>query len=206
MDPAAYSVNYRLLCLKQGDRPLEDHVQDFLELAHLSDFPDHALVAFFRVNLNESLREWLPPASRCWTLLGFVEETLRVSGSPPTVGVLEDDAPPTKILPLSATIRLSTPVLTYTLPTSSASEPVCPAPAILEPARPTSSVRRRKRTRASASQSTPAPVCEPEPASPTVNQPEPLAPVVPEPAPVASTVPEPAPVASTVPEPTPVSK
>ena len=41
MDPAV-----RILQLRQGNRPLEDYTRDFLDLSHLIDFPDYALIDF----------------------------------------------------------------------------------------------------------------------------------------------------------------
>ncbi|XP_051988733.1 verrucotoxin subunit beta-like [Xyrauchen texanus] len=78
-------ANFQLLCLEQGDRPVEDHIRDFLDLAYVSNFPDSSLVVFFRSNLSSALKERLPPATRGWTLHAFVEETLVTCGSSLTV-------------------------------------------------------------------------------------------------------------------------
>ncbi|XP_051965496.1 proteoglycan 4-like isoform X1 [Xyrauchen texanus] len=183
MDPAVIRANYRLLSLKQEDRPVEDHISDFLALAKVTDFPDSALVVFFRDTLHVSLRERLPPAMRDWTLHDFLEATLLVCGSPYTVGFAEKDptSPPTvEILqPSGAPPVTPTPVCKPEPTPALASEPevtptrnsVPASPvAFHEPARPTSSARRRERRRASASPPAPAPVCEPEPTHVTVSE------------------------------------
>ncbi len=50
----------RLLCLRQGDRAIEDYVKDFCGLCHLVDFNDVALKDICRVGLNEPIRLRLP--------------------------------------------------------------------------------------------------------------------------------------------------
>ncbi len=55
MDPAVS----RLLCLRQGDRTIEDYVEDFCGLCHLVDFNDVALKDILQVGLNEPISFWL---------------------------------------------------------------------------------------------------------------------------------------------------
>ncbi|XP_051517792.1 uncharacterized protein LOC127419966 isoform X2 [Myxocyprinus asiaticus] len=75
----------RILLLKQGDRPVEDHVREFLELANLVHYPDRSLVVFFRTGMNSALKELMPPADPHWTLCEYVEKALEHCSSHYTV-------------------------------------------------------------------------------------------------------------------------
>ncbi|XP_051503362.1 WAS/WASL-interacting protein family member 3-like [Myxocyprinus asiaticus] len=75
----------RILLHKQGDRPFEDHVCEFLELANLVHYPDCSLVVFFRTSLNGALKELMPPADPHWTLCEYVEKALERCGCRYTV-------------------------------------------------------------------------------------------------------------------------
>lgn len=64
MDPAV-----KLIQLRQGTRSLEDHIQDFLDIAHLAKVLGFALIDFFCQGLNNQLLEgltanfWILPSS-----------------------------------------------------------------------------------------------------------------------------------------------
>lgn len=59
-DPAALRNTSRsvmhlgaqLMCLRQGGRPIEDYVMDFVELAHLTNMDEVCLMIFFRGGLH----------------------------------------------------------------------------------------------------------------------------------------------------------
>lgn len=54
MDPAV-----QLVAMRQGKRALEDHIKDFLDIAHLSDLLGFALIDFFFYGLNQPIKHKL---------------------------------------------------------------------------------------------------------------------------------------------------
>ncbi len=85
MDPAVS----RLLCLRQGDRTIEDYVEDFCGLCHLVDFNDVALKGILRVGLNEPISFWLPGGKINWSLEQYIDHALLLCGSSYTEGELK---------------------------------------------------------------------------------------------------------------------
>ncbi|XP_051555366.1 uncharacterized protein LOC127441877 [Myxocyprinus asiaticus] len=81
-----------LLRLHQGNRPLEDYVEDFCGLASQLDFNEVALKDCFRFGLNESISFWMPGGRSSLSLAQYIDLALRFIGSPFTVG--EADAEP----------------------------------------------------------------------------------------------------------------
>lgn len=49
-----------LLLLEQGDHSLKDQTRDFLDLAHLIQYPDRSLYVFYKTGLNKHLKSHLP--------------------------------------------------------------------------------------------------------------------------------------------------
>ncbi|KAL0190342.1 hypothetical protein M9458_013040, partial [Cirrhinus mrigala] len=80
----------RLLCLRQGNRAIEEYVEDFCGLCHLVDFNDIALKELFRYGLDEPICSGLPGGKIHWTLETYIDYALRLSGSPLTVGIAEE--------------------------------------------------------------------------------------------------------------------
>ncbi|KAL0152507.1 hypothetical protein M9458_052230 [Cirrhinus mrigala] len=86
MDPAS-----RLFRLRQGNQPTEDYVTNFCELCHLVDFNDIALKDIFHHGLKDSLKYLMPRHTPHWTLEQYIDFALRLSGSPFTVGVADEE-------------------------------------------------------------------------------------------------------------------
>ncbi len=78
----------RLLCLRQGDRAIEDYVEDFCGLCHLVAFNDVALKDIFRFGLNEPLRSQLPGGKIIWSLERYIDFALLWWSSVPLWGFL----------------------------------------------------------------------------------------------------------------------
>ncbi|ROL50051.1 hypothetical protein DPX16_5810 [Anabarilius grahami] len=88
MDRAAdFPPGAHLLLLHQGNRSIEDHTQDFLDLAYQTDFPDKSLAGFFRASLNAPLKNQLFRG----TLAYMVEQALLLSSSVFTVGYADEE-------------------------------------------------------------------------------------------------------------------
>ncbi len=86
MNPAV-----RLMILRQGTRSIEEYVADFLELAHLTRLEELCLMIFFRGGLSEPLSSIMPLHEATGTLEEYSDLALRLSGSPFTVGVAEEE-------------------------------------------------------------------------------------------------------------------
>jgi len=89
MNPSA-----QLVCLRQGERTIEEYVMDFIELAPLTCFNEECLMIFFRGGLSEPLSSVMPLHDPNGTLEQYIELALQLSGSPLlsylTVGVVEE--------------------------------------------------------------------------------------------------------------------
>ncbi|ROL45175.1 Repellent protein 1 [Anabarilius grahami] len=85
MDPA-----WCLVSLRQGTRTLEVHIQNFLDIAHLSDLPDCALIDFFCYGLNEPPKGYLITNGPRGSFVELLDFALLTVGSRFTVGVAED--------------------------------------------------------------------------------------------------------------------
>ncbi|ROL52934.1 CD276 antigen [Anabarilius grahami] len=79
-----------LLHLRQGNRPLEHYVQEFCELSHLVNLNDVALKDIFRVGLNEPICSRLSGGKIQWSLVGYIDHALLLSGSSFTVGIVDE--------------------------------------------------------------------------------------------------------------------
>ncbi|XP_051508481.1 ras-associated and pleckstrin homology domains-containing protein 1-like [Myxocyprinus asiaticus] len=166
----------RILLLQQGDRPVEDHAREFLELANVVHYPDRSLVGFFRAGLNSALRELIPLADPHWTLGDYVENALELYLQWIMAVTLGQNLHPR---PLSRSLPLPLPLMSMhrsmkTLPQNlsahtpaTVNEPAptpttfneLPASPVPEPALPTSAIqRRRKRRKVSIPESPPMPM------------------------------------------------
>lgn len=85
MDPAV-----RLIYLCQGKRSLEDHTQDFLDLAYLTDFilPSLSFIVTDLVS-NTNLNSFVMVLKDCWISFWTMSFVLDI-----TFGEVEEDASP----------------------------------------------------------------------------------------------------------------
>ncbi len=79
-----------LLSLKQGKRSLEDFIQEYLDVANDSDFPDDVLIDFFCDGINQPLKSQLIREGPRSSLSQFMDYALWTVGSAFTVGVAEE--------------------------------------------------------------------------------------------------------------------
>ncbi len=86
MNPAA-----QIICLRQEERPIEDYVKDFINLAHLTSLDTVCLMIYFRGGLSEPLSLIMPLHDPHWTLDFYIDLALQLSGSPFTVGIAEEE-------------------------------------------------------------------------------------------------------------------
>lgn len=77
-----------IMRLRQGNRPIEDYVTDFLELAYQTPLDEVCLMLFFRGGLSEPLYSSMPEPNR--TLIQYIEWALSMSGSSFAVGLAEE--------------------------------------------------------------------------------------------------------------------
>ncbi|XP_067228248.1 interferon-induced very large GTPase 1-like [Chanodichthys erythropterus] len=80
-----------LLCLEQGDRSLEQHTSDFLQLACLTHFRDRSLCIYYRTGLSERSKARIPAGGPTEDFAAYVEWVLVNNNSPFTIGPAEDD-------------------------------------------------------------------------------------------------------------------
>lgn len=64
------------LHLTQGDRSLEDHTTEFLELANHTHNPDSAMISFFCTGLNGQVKQLVPLST--YSPRGKLEEWLLI--------------------------------------------------------------------------------------------------------------------------------
>ncbi|ROL46489.1 hypothetical protein DPX16_21673 [Anabarilius grahami] len=81
----------QLLCLEQGDRSLEKHTSDFLQLACLTHFPDRSLCIYYRTGLSERSKVRIPAGGPTEDFAAYVEWVLVKNNSQFTIGPAEDD-------------------------------------------------------------------------------------------------------------------
>ncbi|ROJ08797.1 hypothetical protein DPX16_3107 [Anabarilius grahami] len=81
----------QLLCLEQGDRSLEQHTSDFLQLACLTHFPDRSLCIYYRTGLSERSKARIPAGGPTEDFAAYVEWVLVNNHSQFTIGPAEDD-------------------------------------------------------------------------------------------------------------------
>ncbi len=91
----------KLLCLEQGDRPLEAHTLDFIQLACLTHYLDRSLFVFYYTSLSERSKARVPAGGPKEDFAAFVEWVLVHNDSVFTIGPVEDDftTSPTPPLP-----------------------------------------------------------------------------------------------------------
>ncbi len=85
-----------VLLLKQGDRSLEDHTEDFVFLANYTSYPDSCLCSFYQTGLNTSTRAQLSGDGPRECLAAFIEWVLVSCNSQLTVDIVDDDTSPTR--------------------------------------------------------------------------------------------------------------
>ncbi len=82
----------QLLGLRQGDRSIEDYVQQFCELIYQVPLYDEILFKdLFQFGLNEPLKSRLPGGQVNVRLSEFLDYALTLCDSPFTVGVVEEE-------------------------------------------------------------------------------------------------------------------
>ncbi len=132
MNPAV-----RMMLLHQGTRSIEEYVADFLELAHLTQLDEICLMICFQGGLSEPLSSIMPLHEATWTLEEYSDLALKLSGSPFTVGVAEEENHPphrklhcqklvTKWPPILSLITVL-PVLSSCLPSQNLLSPGLPS-------------------------------------------------------------------------------
>lgn len=62
---------FLLLCLEQGDRSLEQHLEDYIFLATLSNFPNECLCTFLYAGLNTPTKGAVVRGGTSGDLRGF---------------------------------------------------------------------------------------------------------------------------------------
>ncbi|XDV46002.1 hypothetical protein PO909_013986 [Leuciscus waleckii] len=72
----------QLLCLEQGDRPLEEHTCDFIQLACQTHYPDRSLCVFYHTSLRERSKARIPAGGLKEDFAAFVEWVLVNNNSP----------------------------------------------------------------------------------------------------------------------------
>ncbi|KAL0198836.1 hypothetical protein M9458_007376 [Cirrhinus mrigala] len=85
----------RLLTLRQGDRAIEEYVEDFCNLCHLVKFNDVALKGIFCNGLKDNLYNFMPDNRCSATLEQYIDFALLLAGSPFTVGIADEECNPT---------------------------------------------------------------------------------------------------------------
>ncbi len=123
-----------LLCLRQGDRAIEDYVADFCELCFQVDFNDVALKGIFRNGLNDFLNYLMPDSKIPVSLEQYIDHALLLSGSSYTVGIADEEChyPTVSATPEPANVMPDTPRPTHVMPTKVM--PAMPKPAHVMPA------------------------------------------------------------------------
>ncbi|XDV16280.1 hypothetical protein PO909_016069 [Leuciscus waleckii] len=79
-----------LFCLSQGNRSIEEYVEEFCELCHGVDLDDAVLKDGFRYGLEDMLKYLMPDNTPQWTLCQYIEFALRISGSSFSVGPVDE--------------------------------------------------------------------------------------------------------------------
>lgn len=104
-----------LLCLKRGDRPLEDHTPGFIDLVHQTRYQDYSLCVFFYTSLSEQSKARIPGHSSEEDFATFLKREQMNNNSLFTISPMEDYTSPTRdpvfshSLPMSCTEDLLEP-------------------------------------------------------------------------------------------------
>ncbi len=80
-----------LFAIKQGPRSLENHIREFLAIAHYSELPDIILIEIFCDDINPPLKSKLRREGPRSSLSQFLDYALLSVGSSFTVGVVEEE-------------------------------------------------------------------------------------------------------------------
>ncbi len=96
MNPAVF----HLLCLRQGDRAIEEYVSDFCGLCNLVDFNDMSLKGIFRNGLKDCLYNLMPDNACSVTLEEYINHALFLAGSSFTVEIAD-------VEPCNPTVRMA---------------------------------------------------------------------------------------------------
>lgn len=81
-----------VLLLEQGDRCLEDHTRDFVDISNFTHYLESSLCSFYIAGLNNTARAKLPGEGSRGSFAAFVEWVLVSNGSSFTVGPADEDA------------------------------------------------------------------------------------------------------------------
>lgn len=84
INPAVFG----LLCLRQGNRTIENYVVDFLELSWYVDFNED----IFCVGLNEPIHSQMPGGKIDFSLAEYIDYALLLSGSSFTAGTMDKES------------------------------------------------------------------------------------------------------------------
>ncbi len=91
-----------MFALKQGPQSLENHIREFLAIAHYSDLPDIISIEIFCDGINQPLRSHLRPKGPRSSLSCFLDFALLTVGSLFTVGVADEDRDTTSMTEMVA--------------------------------------------------------------------------------------------------------
>ncbi|ROL42328.1 hypothetical protein DPX16_8207, partial [Anabarilius grahami] len=89
------SPSFLLICREQGNRSIEAHIAEYLDLAHQLSFLDNCLCSFLFVGLNASTKAQLSEEGPRGSFAAYVEWVLASCGSSFTVGFDDNDTSPT---------------------------------------------------------------------------------------------------------------
>ncbi|KAI2665179.1 Opioid growth factor receptor [Labeo rohita] len=90
MDPAV-----QIIILEQGNRSLEDHTRDFVQLIPLTHYPDSCLCTFYRVGLNITIKAQLSGEGPRESIADYIEWVLASCRSSWTIDFVKEDVSPT---------------------------------------------------------------------------------------------------------------
>ncbi|XDV40950.1 hypothetical protein PO909_009926 [Leuciscus waleckii] len=94
MNPAA-----QIMCLRQGDRSIEEYIMDFVELAHWAFFDELCLMIFFRGGLSEPFSSLMPLHHPSWSMKHYIDMALQLSGSTFSVSLASAESESLHVMP-----------------------------------------------------------------------------------------------------------
>ncbi len=107
MNPAVF----HLLCLRQGDRAIEEYVSNFCGLCNLVDFNAMALKGIFRNGLKDCLYDLMPDNACSVTLEEYINHALFLAGSSFTVGIADADPADAELGPVLIASVMDPPLM-----------------------------------------------------------------------------------------------
>ncbi|KAI2646613.1 hypothetical protein H4Q32_027638 [Labeo rohita] len=129
-----------LICLRQGDRAIEEYVEDFCNLCHLVKFSVAALKGIFCNGFKDNLYDLMPDNRCSATLEQYIDFALSLVGSPFTVGTADEECNPTVPTTPNLAHIMSAPGLAHATPAAHVihayAMPAGPGPAHAMPAAP----------------------------------------------------------------------